>query len=86
MIGENFWYFSDGDGNTFGGMIPYAVSSDENPLYLFFYDINGKRMNGLIPTSEKIDMYYVTYNPETNIMWVVEYTINMDYLFPGRVN
>lgn len=84
-LDEDFWRSSDEGLNALEAMIPYRMDVDYDDCYSFVYDINGKRMNGFNVTSSKIDMYYVTYDPEANIFAVVEYTVDMRHFFPDRV-
>ena len=57
----------------------------EHTTYVEF-DINGNQMNGFIPSSEEVDMYYVAYDPKYNDLIVVEYTINVKKFLPCGEN
>ena len=83
---EDFWYYSDGGSTELDAMVPYPIVNGDNVMYTFIYDINGNQMNGFIPSSEEVDMYYVAYDPKYNDLIVVEYTINVKNFLPCREN
>ena len=79
---EDFWYYSDGGSTELDAMVPYPIVNGDNVMYSFIYDINGNQMNGFIPSSDEVDMYYVAYDPKYNDLIVVEYTINVKNFLP----
>ena len=83
---EDFWYYSDGGSTELDAMVPYPIVNGDNVIYSFIYDINGNQMNGFIPSSEEVDMYYVAYDPKYNDLIVVEYTINVKKFLPCGEN